>query len=288
MARFAGKVAVVTGAASGIGRATAALLAREGAMVFAADRNEEGCVALADEFPGAVVARRLDVTDEDAFEALMLSITADHGGLDIMFNNAGAPGAQESIEDISMRAWDDTLSLLLRSVALGTQLAVPAMIARGGGSIVNTSSVAAFSAGNAPIAYSVAKAGVLHFTKCAAAQLARHNIRVNAVCPGLILTGIFTQGWRDGAPTLANDVNDYMSRVAPKAQPVNKPGLPEDVAQAVAYFSSDGAAFVTGTHLLVDGGLLVGGRQSWDPDFQRPADHPLAQFSQTKEATPSE
>lgn len=286
MPRFAGKIAVVTGAASGIGRATASLLAREGASVFAADLDEEGCATLADEFHGAVIPCTLNVTDEASFEALLLRITAVHGGLDIMFNNAGAPGAQESIEDISMKAWDDTLALLLRSVALGTQLAIPAMIARGGGSIVNTSSVAAFSAGNAPIAYSVAKAGVLHFTKIAAAQLARHNIRVNAVCPGLILTGIFTQGWREQAPALASDVNDYMGRVAPKAQPVNKPGLPEDVARAVAYFSSSDAAFVTGTHLLVDGGLLVGGRQSWDPDFQRPADHPLAQFSQTKEAQP--
>ncbi len=286
MARFAGKIAVVTGAASGIGRATAALLASEGATVFAADRDEEGCASLAEAFQGAVIPRRLDVTDEGDFEAMMLGITESHGGLDILFNNAGAPGAQESIEDISMRAWDDTIALLLRSVALGTQLAVPAMIARGGGSIINTSSVAAFSAGNAPIAYSVAKAGVLHFTKCAAAQLARHNIRVNAVCPGLILTGIFTQGWRDQAPALATDVDAYMTRVAPKAQPVHKPGLPEDVAQAVAYFASNDAAFVTGTHLLVDGGLLVGGRQSWDPDFQRPSDHPLAQFSQNKEAAP--
>ena len=279
MTRFAGKVALVTGAASGIGRATAALFAREGATVLAADRDREGCDALAAGFPGTIEPCELDVTDEAGFAALMATAQARHGGIDILFNNAGAPGAQESIEDITSAAWDQTLALLLGSVALGTRLAIPAMIARGGGAIVNTASVAAFSAGNAPIAYSVAKAGVLHFSKIAAAQLARHNIRVNAVCPGLILTGIFTQTWRDQAPALAGEVDDYMSRIAPKAQPVAKPGLPEDVARTVAFLSSDDAAFVTGTHVLVDGGLLVGGRQSWDPDHQRPADHPLARLA---------
>lgn len=280
MSRFVGKVALVTGAASGIGRATAALFAAEGAKVYAADLDAAGCETLAAEGHGAIVPARLDVTDEAGFTALVDTIQRDCGGLDILFNNAGAPGAPEPIDTIAMDAWDSTLAVLLRSVALGTKLAVPAMIARGGGAIVNTASVAAFNAGNAPIAYSVAKAGVLHFTKCAAAQLSRHNIRVNAVCPGLILTGIFTQSWRDQAPALANDVNDYMTRIAPKAQPVAKPGLPEDIARAVAYLSSDDAAFVTGTHLLVDGGLLVGNRNSWDPEAQqRPADHPLAKLT---------
>jgi len=279
MTRFAGKIALVTGAASGIGRATAALLAREGAVVHAADRDEGGCHALADEGHGTIHPAQLDVTDEAGFAALIAAITANHGGLDVLFNNAGAPGAQQPIDTIAMADWDSTMDVLLRSVALGTRLAVPAMIARGGGAIVNTASVAAFSAGNAPIAYSVAKAGVLHFTKVAAAQLARHNIRVNAVCPGLILTGIFTQSWREQAPTLAQDVNDYMTKIAPLAQPVAKAGLPEDVARAVAFLSSDDSAFVTGTHLLVDGGLLVGGRQAWDPEFKRPDDHPLAKLA---------
>lgn len=278
MARFAGKVALVTGAASGIGRATAELFAQEGALVYAADRDLDGVEALAAEKHGNIVAAALDVTDDAGFAALIERITQQSGGLDILFNNAGGPGAQEPIDTIAMEGWDSTLALLLRSVALGTRLAVPAMIARGGGAIVNTASVAAFSAGNAPIAYSVAKAGVLHFSKVAAAQLARHNIRVNAVCPGLILTGIFTQNWREQAPGLAGEVDEYMNRIAPKAQPVAKPGLPGDIARAVAYLSSDDAAFVTGTHILVDGGLLVGGRQSWDPDFQRPADHPLAKL----------
>lgn len=279
MGRFVGKVALVTGAASGIGRATASLFAREGATVFAADRDLSGCESLADELGKAIIPAALDVTDDAGFAALIETVTSAHGGLDILFNNAGGPGVQEPIDTLAMDGWDATISLLLRSVALGTRLAAPAMIARGGGAIVNAASVAAFSAGNAPIAYSVAKAGVLHFSKVAAAQLSRHNIRVNAVCPGLILTGIFTQTWRDQAPGLAGEVDDYMTRIAPKAQPVTKPGLPDDIARAVAYLSSDDAAFVTGTHLLVDGGLMVGGRHSWDPEHQRPADHPLAKLS---------
>ena len=279
MAAFAGKIALVTGAASGIGRATAALFAERGATVWAADRDLAGCESLAAEIGDAIIPAALDVTDDAAFASVIAQITARHGGLDILFNNAGGPGSSDGIAAIGADAWDSTMALLLRSVALGTHHAVPAMIARGGGAIVNTASVAAFSAGNAPIAYSVAKAGVLHFTKCAAAELARHNIRVNAVCPGLILTGIFTQTWRDQAPALAQDLNDYMERIAPKAQPVTKPGLPGDIARAVAFLSSDDAAFVTGTHLLVDGGLLVGGRHSWDPDHQRPADHPLARHT---------
>lgn len=279
MQRFGGKVALVTGAASGIGRATASLFAREGATVIAADRDLAGCESLADELGKAIVPAALEVTDDAGFAALIEKIASAHGGLDILFNNAGGPGAQEPIDTLAMDGWDATISLLLRSVALGTRLAVPAMIARGGGAIVNTASVAAFSAGNAPIAYSVAKAGVLHFSKVAAAQLSRHNIRVNAVCPGLILTGIFTQTWREQAPGLAGEVDDYMTRIAPKAQPVTKPGLPDDIARAVAYLSSDDAAFVTGTHILVDGGLMVGGRHSWDPEHQRPADHPLAKLS---------
>ena len=279
MDRFAGKIAVVTGAASGIGRATATLFAREGAAVYAVDRDIAGVEALANEFPDSIAPAELDVTDADAFAALVERIRTEVGGIDILFNNAGGPGAQEPVDTIAVDGWDQTIALLLRSVALGTRLAIPAMIARGGGSIVNTSSVAAFAAGNAPIAYSVAKAGVLHFSKVAAAQLARHNIRVNAVCPGLILTGIFTQNWGDQAPQLARDVEEYMNRIAPKAQPVAKPGLPEDVARAVAFLSSDDAAFVTGTHLMVDGGLTVGGRQSWDPEFQRPTDHPLAKLA---------
>jgi NAD(P)-dependent dehydrogenase (short-subunit alcohol dehydrogenase family) len=275
MARFDGKVALITGGASGIGRATAEAMAAEGAQVIIGDRNRDAAEAVAENSGGRIEAVALDVTSDDEFAAAVDGAMARHGRFDILFNNAGAGGTPLSIADIEMAEWDATMSLLLRSVALGTRLAVPAMSKGGGGAIVNTASVAAFQAGNAPIAYSVAKAGVLHMTKVAAAQLARRNIRVNAICPGLILTGIFTAGYRDQSPQLADDVVDYMTRTAPEAQPIAKPGLPSDVAELVMFLASDAAAFITGTHVLIDGGLLVGGRHSWDPDFQRPADHPL-------------
>lgn len=275
MQRFAGKVALVTGAASGIGRAAALLLAREGAVVYAADRDAAGSAHVAASGSSNILPAPLDVTDDTAFAALVDQIGTKHGRIDVLLNNAGAPGTVLGIADMDMAEWDATTSVLLRSVALGTRLVAPLMIAGGGGAIVNTASVAAFSAGNAPIAYSVAKAGVLHMTKCAAAELARHRIRVNAVCPGLILTGIFTTSYRDAAPRLAADVDAWMERTAHAAQPVARPGRPEDVAEVMAFLASDAAGFVTGTHVLVDGGLLVGGRQSWDPDYRRPADHPL-------------
>lgn len=278
MSRFAGKVALITGGASGIGRATAEAMAAEGATVVIGDvspnRDE---VARAS--GGAIEAVDLDVTSEESFGVAVDGVMTRHGRLDILFNNAGAGGTQLPIAEMEMAAWDATMALLLRSVALGTRLAVPAMIKGGGGAIVNTASVAAFGAGSGPIAYSVAKAGVLHLTKVSAAELARHNIRVNAVCPGLILTEIFTQSYAQEAPQLAAEVKDYMTRTAPHAQPVKKAGIGHDVAEAVMFLASDAAAFVTGTHLLVDGGMLVGGRHSWDPNFKRPDDHPLSKVA---------
>ena len=282
--RLRGKIALVTGAASGIGRATCLLMAREGAIVIAGDRDLAGVEQLARE-AGGISPVLLDVTDDASFAAAVDLTINEFGRLDILFNNAGAGGTPLAIGDMEMAAWDATMSLLLRSVALGIRLATPAMVKAGGGAIVNTASVAALSAGNGPIAYSVAKAGVLHMTKVAAAQLGRQNIRVNAVCPGLILTGIFTASYRDAAPELAADVRAYMERTAAEAQPLKHAGQPEDVAETVVFLASDAARFVTGAHLLVDGGLQVGGRQSWDPNVQRAPDHPLtkALAAQTKE-----
>jgi NAD(P)-dependent dehydrogenase (short-subunit alcohol dehydrogenase family) len=275
MTRFNGKVALVTGGASGIGRATARALAAQGAAVVIGDRDLEGARAVARESEGQVEALALDVTDEAQFGEVVSTIERRHGRLDILFNNAGAGGSPLGIADMEMAAWDATMALLLRSVALGTRLAVPVMKKGGGGAIVNTASVAALSAGYAPLAYSVAKAGVLHFTKVAAAELARDNIRVNAICPGLILTGIFTASFASEQPDLAAEVREYMTRTAPFTQPLRKPGLPENVADVVMFLASDAAAFVTGTHVMVDGGLTVGPRGSWDPDSRWPDDHPL-------------
>ena len=186
------------------------------------------------------------------------------GALDIVFNNAGAGGARETIEEMTGELWDRTQALLLRSVALGMRYAVPHMKARGG-AIVNTSSVVGAGGGAAPIAYSAAKAAVLHLSKLAAAELSRYGIRVNAICPGFILTDIFTSQPRDvGQRGGAGQCR--AAGVSPHAQPLAMPGSPEHIAQACLYLASDEAAFVTGTHLVVDGGLTIGPRSSWDPN----------------------
>lgn len=262
--RFSGKVAVVTGAASGIGRATALRLAAEGATVVAGDIDSDGGQDLAGASGGGIRFHRCDVTEEADIVAL-LAAAAALGGPDILFNNAGAGGLRGRIDEIDAGGWDRTMDLLLRSVALGIRHATPLMQAKGGGAIVNTASIAALAAGAAPTAYSVAKAGVLHLTKIAAADLARHHIRVNAVLPGFILTNIFASGI--GAEGAVRDkANAVLRQMGEHAQPIQRAGMPEDIAAAVAFLASDDASFVTGTSLLVDGGLSVGPRPSWDPD----------------------
>ncbi|UVO51497.1 SDR family oxidoreductase [Sphingomonas sp. SUN019] len=263
--RFQGKRAVVTGGASGIGRATALRLAEEGAQVWIGDVDETGGQEVADTSNGKIKFRRCDVTNAEDIKALIEEVDAA-GGLDVLFNNAGAGGAKEKIDEISPDDWDRTQNLLLRSVALGIRYAAPLMAKRGGGAIVNTSSVSALGTGYAPTAYSTAKAGVLHLSKMAAADLAKDNIRVNAVIPGFITTNIFTRHLE--IPDDKRDIaNQMIAGAAAMAQPVKRAGRPEDIAAAVAFLASDDAAFITGTHILVDGGITIGTRQSWDPEM---------------------
>jgi NAD(P)-dependent dehydrogenase (short-subunit alcohol dehydrogenase family) len=259
--RFDGRAAIVTGAASGIGRATALRLANEGAHVIAADIDAAG---------GAVLARERDsiefIATDVTREVDIVALVAHAGDrLDVMVNNAGAGGDRDPIDEISVEGWDATMNLLLRSVAIGTREAARAMRRSGhGGAIVNTASVAALQTGMAPTAYSVAKAGVLHLSKLAAADLARYNIRVNAVCPGFITTNIFTAALGIEGEARAQ-ANAMIAGVARQSQPVARAGEASDIAAAIAYLASDDAAFVTGTHVLVDGGLTIGPRHSWDP-----------------------
>ena len=189
--------------------------------------------------------------------------------MDIVFNNAGAGGASLPIEEMTGEAWDATHSLLLRSVALGIRHAVPHMRARGGGAIVNTASIAGLQAGFSRIAYAVAKAGVVHLTTVAAADLARYRIRVNAICPGYILTNIFNAsiGARGEA---AARVDAALQQMAPDVQPVHIPGSPRHIADACVFLASSEAEFVNGTHLVVDGGLTIGPRSAWDPETPSP------------------
>lgn len=261
--RFAGKVVVITGAASGIGRETAKLFAKEGAKVFAADLDLAGVQSLAAELPD-IVPVACDVCDVAQIKALMDQAGAA-GGIDVVFNNAGAGGAREPIDEIDADGWDRTFHLLLRSVAMGIRYAAPYMKGRPGAAIVNTSSVAAVGPGYSPTAYAVAKAGVLHLTKCAATDLAQYGIRVNAVQPGFINTNIFSASLEVGEADKAT-VNAMIAQMSSHAQPVARGGQPRDIAEAVAFLASEAGSFMTGASMIVDGGITVGPRHSWDPE----------------------
>lgn len=267
MDRLKGKIAVITGGCSGIGLATVELFVAEGARVMIGDIDDAAGTAIAARHNGTVAYCRCDVKDEAQIDGLMAAAVARFGGLDILFNNAGAGGSPNRLEDMTGDAWDLSQTLLLRSVALGMRYALPHMKARGGGAIVNTASIAGMQAGAGPIAYSVAKAGVIHLTRVAAAELARDGVRVNAICPGLILTNIFTPA--ETVPAgLATMIRQTMAQTAPEAQPIAKPGLPIDIANAALFFASDESAFVTGVHMLVDGGMFTGPRNAWDPEMR--------------------
>lgn len=261
------KVAVITGAASGIGRATVELFVAEGARVLAADIDDEGGQALEDAFPGLVRYQRCDVTSEDDIAVAMEIAGQTFGGIDVLFNNAGAGGSRNTIETMTGEAWDVSQSLLLRSVVLGMRYALPYMKGRPGASIVNTASIAGLQVGAGSAAYSAAKAGVIHLTRVAAAEFAKYDVRVNAICPGLIVTNIFSSGEPMSKAARAM-IQGAMRSNAAQSQPVRKVGEGADIAQTCLYLASPMSAFVTGTHIVVDGGLTIGPRHSWDAEEQ--------------------
>lgn len=267
--RVEGKVAVITGAVSGIGLATVELLVSEGARIVAADIQDDKGEMLERRFPGRVHYAHCDVTKESDIAAAISAAKSEFGGLDILFNNAGISDSMRSIAEMDAERWDWIFGMLLRGPMLGTKHAIPLMLERGGGAIVNTASVAGLQAGFGPPAYSTAKAALIHFSRMSAAQLSTQGIRVNAICPGLIATSIF--GASRGLP---REVADQMAAMVAEnghgSQPIGRAGLPEDIAQAVLYLASDSGRFVTGIHLAVDGGITVGPRHSWDSDAKSP------------------
>lgn len=267
--RLDGKVAVVTGGCSGIGLGTVELFAAEGACVVAADVQDAKGAALDGRFGGRVRYRRCDVTSEADIAGACGEAKSAFGGLDILFNNAGAAGAPGGVDAVTVDGWDGVFALLVRGPALGMKHAAPLMRERGGGSIINTASIAGLQAGWGPLAYSTAKAAVIHMSRCAAAELSPQKIRVNAICPGLIATSIFGTALgleRDTADQMAARIADH----AAVAQPIPKAGLPHDIAAAALYLASDDSLFVSGTHLVVDGAITVGGRHAWDSSAASP------------------
>ena len=257
-----GKVAIVTGGCSGIGRGTVAVLRRAGARVACVDVQDEKGRALERELGDHGLYAHADVTSEDEVAAAFGRVVERFGGIDILFNNAGAAEPLGS-DAFDLGLFERVQKLLVHSVVLGIKYAVPSMVARGGGSIINTASVAGLQAGYGPFAYSVAKGAVVHLSRVAAAALAKDAIRVNAICPGLIPTSIFGRALGESIEDADRRARDISER-AHGFQPIRIAGSPEDIGNAVAYFASDLSRFVTGQFLAVDGGLTVGPRAAWD------------------------
>lgn len=255
--RLDGKVAVVTGGASGIGEGAVQLFAEEGARVLAADiLDERGQSVVESIGPGAAYIHA-DVSKEADVAGAVAHALERWGRIDAIFNNAGAGGATQGLLEIDEAGYDATMDLLLKGVVFGIKHAARAMMATGGGAIVNTASVAGINAGNGPAIYSVGKGAVVHLTKVAAYELGQHGIRVNCICPGGIATPIF--GKVLGlSPEDADKTVDAMAQVMGGAQPIARAGLPLDIANAALWLSSDDSSFVTGHALVVDGGLTLG------------------------------
>jgi NAD(P)-dependent dehydrogenase (short-subunit alcohol dehydrogenase family) len=252
--RLEGKVAVVTGGGNGIGRATVLRFLAEGARVVVADLNEASgheTLALATQAGHARHVRfvRTDVSVEGDVEEAVATATRDFGGLDCMFNNAGIAGAFGPITHLDAADWDHTYAVLVKGVFLGMKHAARVMRAQGrGGSIVSTSSIAGLSGGDGPQAYSSAKAAVINLTRAVSIELAPDRIRVNAICPGAILT-----------PLLHRGNPDLLRPMLEKYQPWPEAGRPEDIAGTALFLASEDGVFVTGATLVVDGGATARG-----------------------------
>ena len=246
--KLTGKVAIVTGAASGISRATALLFAEEGALTIIADIDETGgeqAVAQAREHGGQAEFRYVDATESSQVESLVADTLAGQGKLDILVNGAAYQTETGPIAEVTEEEWDSGLNLFLKAPFLGCKYAIPAMLESGGGTIVNISSAVVLRGSAFSLPYSVAKAGIIQLTKTAHSQYCARGIRVNCILPGVI----DTPGSRrvSNSPAVAAKYADGI--------PVGRMGQPEDVAKLALYLASDDAEYVAGASFLIDGGI---------------------------------
>jgi len=252
---YAGKVAFVTGAGGGIGRATALEFAREGASVVVSDVSEPGnqeTARMIEAVGGRALAIRCDVSRAEDVKAALETTIATFGRLDAAFNNAGVEQAKKSIADITEEEWDRIIAIDLRGTFLCMKYEIPLLLEQGGGAIVNTSSGAGVKGFEGQAAYVAAKHGVVGLSKAAALDYAQANIRINAICPGIIDTPMMD---RFGGGTPEGKEREFASAAA--AEPIGRAGKPEEIAAAVVWLCSDAASFATGHAMVVDGGQTV-------------------------------
>jgi NAD(P)-dependent dehydrogenase (short-subunit alcohol dehydrogenase family) len=253
--RFDGKVAIVTGGGGNIGAATARRFASEGAAVTVADLNHDGAATVVAGIAaagGTARAQHTDVSDPDAVEAMVRDTTTAYGGLDILHNNAAAISLSLEDQDVvtmDLATWRTSLDVNLTGPMLGCRFAIPAMLERGGGTIINTASAAAFYGSTTLAAYGTSKAGLIALTRYVATAYGHRGIRCNAVAPGVVVDEAAQEAL--GGP-MGETLRGYT-----KSHLVGRLGYPEEIAAAVAYLASDEAAFVTGETLRVDGGLTA-------------------------------
>ena len=271
MGKLDGKVAVITGAASGMGRATALRFAKEGAAIVVADLNSQAGEATVSEIAasgGRAVFQHTDVASDAAIKALIDRAVSEYGRLDITYNNAGIGGATGRLEDLTAPDWDKSFVILTRAVFLGIKYSVAPMRKVGGGSIISTSSVAGLRGVAGLHAYSAAKAAVVSLTESAAIELGHDRIRVNCICPGGVVTPLVYRGMRGG--------EDAARAAMARSQPIPRAGRPEDIAAMALFLASDDAEWITGTAMVVDGGMNTGntrikfGSGFSGPSFERP------------------
>jgi NAD(P)-dependent dehydrogenase (short-subunit alcohol dehydrogenase family) len=250
---FHGKVVLVTGAGSGIGREAAQAFAARGALVYCADLNDQGVAETQDmiaKVGGVARVARVDVSEERGVAAFLARIGEEAGRLDAAFNNAGITGGAHRIEDYPASDFDNVLRVNLRSVFLGMKYELPLMKRSGGGAICNTASVAALTGPGGMCAYAASKHGIHGLTRVAAMENAAHNIRVNTLAPG----------WTETPMVVANSAqNPAFASQARSAIPAKRGGRPDEVAAAAVWLCSAEASYVFGQMLVVDGGMTIGG-----------------------------